>query len=62
MDFIKLDIDKPETLDIRQRFNLAQRSQYALVDAQGNVVQRWYGFLDEAEVAQVISDYLATQG
>lgn len=62
MDFIKLDIDKSETLDIRQQFNLVQRSQYALVDAQGNVVQRWFGFLDEAEVEQYLSDYLAKMG
>ncbi|MBI5667546.1 MAG: hypothetical protein HZC41_06020 [Chloroflexi bacterium] len=62
VDFIKLDIDKPETLGIRQQFNLVQRSQYALVDAQGNIVQRWFGFLDEAEVQQYLNDYLATMG
>ncbi len=62
MDFIKLDIDKTETLNIRQQFNLVQRSQYALVDAQGNVLQRWFGFLDEAAVRQYLSDYLAQTG
>lgn len=62
IDFIKLDIDKTETLPIRQQFNLVQRSQYALVDAQGNVIQRWFGFLDEAVVQQYLGDYLAQAG
>lgn len=62
MDFIKLDIDKTETLGIRQQFNLVQRSQYVLIDAQGNIIQRWFGFLDEAEVQQSINDYLAQAG
>lgn len=62
IDFIKLDIDKTETLPLRQQFNLVQRSQYALVDAQGNVIQRWFGFLDEAVVQQYLGDYLAQAG
>ena len=62
MDFIKLDIDKDETLPVRQQFSLIQRSQYALVDANGNVIQRWFGFLDEAEIEQVLNEYLSQQG
>ncbi|NWG17172.1 MAG: hypothetical protein HXY41_11090 [Chloroflexi bacterium] len=61
MDFIKLDIDKAETLPARQQFNLVQRSQYALVDAEGNVIQRWFGFLDEAEVTRFLNEYLAAE-
>lgn len=62
VDFIKLDIDKAETLAVRQQFNLVQRSQYALIDAQGTVVQRWFGFLDEAEVTAFLDEYLAGAG
>jgi hypothetical protein len=62
VDFIKLDIDKSETLPARQRFNMVQRSQYALVDAEGNIIQRWFGFLDQDEVERFLSDYLAKSG
>ncbi len=59
IDFIDMDIDKPETEAPRQRFNMAQRSQYALIDPQGNIVQRWFGLLDEAQVAAYLDQYLA---
>lgn len=49
-------------MPIRERFNLVQRSQYALIDPVGNILQQWYGFLDEASVTQSISDYLANTG
>lgn len=62
VDFIKLDIDKTETLPLRQQFNMVQRSTYALIDAKGDVIHRWFGFLDEAELEKVINDYLAQQG
>jgi hypothetical protein len=58
IDFILLDIDQPETLPARQRFNLVQRSQYALIDTQGSVVQRWFGPLNQAEVETFLRDYL----
>lgn len=59
IDFIDMDIDKPETQPARQRFNMLQRSQYALIDPQGNVIQRWFGLLDEAQVAAYLDQYLA---
>ncbi|MEZ4671281.1 MAG: hypothetical protein R3E39_25535 [Anaerolineae bacterium] len=62
VDFIALNIDIDATLPIRQRFNMVGRSQYALIDAAGNIQQSWYGYLDEASVSQTISDYLATLG
>jgi hypothetical protein len=62
VDFIALNVDVMETMLIRERFNLVQRSQYALIDPVGTILQQWYGFLDEASVAQSISDYLGTIG
>lgn len=59
IDFIDMDIDKPETDAPRQRFNMVQRSQYALIDPQGNIVQRWFGPLDAAQVAAYLDQYLA---
>ena len=58
IDLIALNIDLPETQAIRDRFNFTDRSQYAFIDPVGNVIQRWYGYLDNSDVAQVIQDYL----
>jgi thiol:disulfide interchange protein len=59
IDFMNLNIDVPETLDLRTRFDLVDRSRYILIDAEGNVVQRWFGLLDQATVETYIRDYLA---
>ncbi len=58
VDLINLNIDVSETQAVRDRFNITDRSQYVFIDAAGNTIQRWYGFLDTANVAQTIQDYL----
>jgi thiol:disulfide interchange protein len=59
IDFVNLNIDVPETLDLRTRFDLVDRSRYIFIDTQGNVVQRWFGLLDQATVESYLRDYLA---
>lgn len=58
IDVIDLNIDVPETKAVRDEFNITDRSQYILIDAKGNIIQKWIGFLDEANVPQAIQDYL----
>lgn len=59
MDFIGLDIDDPASMPAREHYDIVARSQYVLIDAQGNVIQKWFGYLDEAEVAGAIDTLLA---
>jgi hypothetical protein len=59
VDFIGLNIDDPSSLPVRERYDIVQRSQYVLLDGQGNVVRKWFGFLDEADVASEIDKLLA---
>ncbi len=59
IDFIGLNIDVAETLPVREQFDMVQRSTYTLIDAQGNVVQRWYGYLDQEVMTQFFNEYLA---
>ncbi len=59
IDFIALNIDIPETEPYRERFDMVQRSTYVLIDAQGNIIQRWYGYLDEPTMTAYLQDYLA---
>jgi thiol:disulfide interchange protein len=58
VDLVSLNIDVPETQTVRDRFNITDRSQYVFIDAAGNTIQRWYGFIDQTQVAQAIQDYL----
>lgn len=61
VDFIHLDIDEPLTLDVRTQFDLVDRSRYIFTDAAGNVVQRWFGSLNQDTVEAYIREFLANQ-
>ena len=58
IDVINLNIDVSETQAVRDRFNITDRSQYIFVDATGNPIQKWYGFIDQTQIAKAIQDYL----
>lgn len=58
VDFFDLDVDKAETAAVRERFGLLRRSQYALIDREGNVVLSWAGPLRQEAVAADIATYL----
>ena len=50
VDFFDLDVDKQETQAVRAQFGLVRRTQYALIDAEGNVLMSWAGPLDQAAI------------
>jgi hypothetical protein len=60
IDFIHLNVDDPNTLAARERFGFNDRSQYALIDPAGNIIQRWFGPLNIDEVAAYLNEYLAS--
>lgn len=62
IEFVVLDIDDPATLPLRQHYNMVQRTNYVLVNARGEVVQRWFGPLDEDQVARALREFLANPG
>lgn len=43
IDFFLLDIDKPETEEVRKAYGMTGRSHYVLIDANGDVVRSWFG-------------------
>ena len=59
IDFINLNIDVPETLDVRTRFDIVGRFQYLFTDPQGNILQKWVGPLDQVAVETYIQGQLA---
>lgn len=62
IDFVHLNIDYPQTLPYRELYDMVRRSQYALVDAQGTVVQRWFGPLEDqqADVRAYLTQFLGS--
>lgn len=60
VDFIYLNIDRPETLEARQRFDIVARTQYVLIDDQGSTIQKWFGPLDEESIKAAIDEFLAS--
>ena len=59
IDFIWLNADDKATLGARQAFNIVQRSRYVLVDENNQVVQRWFGPLNERIIHAQVADWLA---
>lgn len=59
IDFIHLNVDLAVTREARERFGLTDRSQYVLVDPQGNTIQKWVGPLDQTAVEQALRTYLS---
>ncbi len=54
VEFIRLDWDDKSLNDQRSELGITDRTQYALVDASGTVLQRWYGILNEGSGADEI--------
>jgi len=59
IEFVLLDWDNRGLNDFREQFGITGRTQYVLVDAQGKVIQRWFGPLNYDSVSGYLSDYLA---
>jgi len=43
VDFFDLNIDDPSLDGLRTEFDISGRSQYILLDSNGEVVRRWFG-------------------
>ncbi len=59
VEFIRLDWDDKSLNDQRSELGITDRTQYALVDASGAVIKRWYGILDEGAVEEEIEGIIA---
>ena len=59
VDFVLLDFDDPNLNAERVKYNITDRSQYVLVDAEDNIIYRWYGYISTQDVATVLDELLA---
>ncbi|MBZ0301820.1 MAG: hypothetical protein K8J31_18880 [Anaerolineae bacterium] len=60
IEFVMLDFDDISLNPTRRKYGITDRSQYVLIDGNDQVVHRWYGFLDPAEVEQVLDSFLTS--
>jgi hypothetical protein len=60
IDFIHMDIDQGIVWDVMDRYGMRGRNEYVLLDAEGNILQKWYGSLSSILVSNAVDEYLAT--
>lgn len=59
IEFVDLNYDDPSLNPVRDQYGITNRSQYALVNTNGEVIKRWFGYIDEADVAGELESFLA---
>lgn len=53
-----LDVDDSESAGTRNQLGITAQAQYVLVDSAGQIVTRWFGVIDEAQIASEIEGLL----
>jgi hypothetical protein len=56
--FTYLDADDPNTLDFQRTLGFYYQPEVYLLDANGNVLQKWVGFTSQEEFKAVFAQYL----
>lgn len=59
--FFHLDVDMPAYDEARQQVGVTGRSQYFLLDTDGNVAARWFGPIDFEQILAEIDILLQQQ-
>ena len=60
IEFVLLDLDDSTQDGIRNELGITAQAQYVLVGADGAIVQKWFGVLDEARVTAELEALLQT--
>jgi hypothetical protein len=56
--FSYLDADDPHTSDFQKALGFYYQPEVYLLDADGNVLQKWVGYTSEEEFEAVFAEYL----
>lgn len=60
IDFVHLNVDTPDEFAVAQTYEMFRRSQYTLIDADGTIIQTWFGTLKEDGMTADLEAALAT--
>ncbi|MCG3206863.1 MAG: hypothetical protein FOGNACKC_00462 [Anaerolineae bacterium] len=58
INFAYLDVDDPATLEFRQTLGRRAQPEFYLLDAEGNVLQQWFGSVPPAEFQAAFAEAL----
>jgi thioredoxin-like negative regulator of GroEL len=58
IQFTYLDADDSQTRDFQQALGFYYQPEVYLLDADGNVLQKWVGFTTEEQFEEVFAQYL----
>jgi len=58
INFIYLDIDNPANDQLKKLLKYKTAPQFLILDATGNVIKQWEGYVDESELIQSIESLL----
>ena len=56
--FTYLDADDPATVDFQRALGFYYQPEVYLLDANGNVLQKWVGYTSEQEFEEVFAGYV----
>ena len=56
--FTYLDADDPNTLDFQRALGFYYQPEIYLLDANGNLLQKWVGYTSEEEFETVFTQYV----
>lgn len=57
-EFVNLNVDDPSTQRTRDAFGFRGRTEYVLVDENEEIIQRWFGPLDQASMIEALQAFL----
>jgi thiol-disulfide isomerase/thioredoxin len=58
VDFIHLNVDGAGVLDAAAPYTITGVTQYVLIDAEGTIIQKWFGTITEDAISEAITAYL----
>jgi hypothetical protein len=58
IQFTYLDADDPATLDFQRTLGFYYQPEVYLLDANGNVLQKWVGYTSEQEFEEAFAQYV----
>ena len=59
LDFVYIDIDTPESEEAKRKYNFRVQPHFILLDANGEVVQEWFGSVPAENFTAAFDETLA---
>lgn len=62
IDFLYIDRENPANTDLNQLLGVRYQPEFYFVDAEGNVLEQWFGARSEEQMRDLLDSYLAQGG